>query len=246
VKTCKNCKIDKDKSEFYPSPTKRDPQQVMAFCKVCHVARTRARHAADPQRHTELTVFARYRKLGLTREKFWEMWIAQDGLCALPSCGVDLEQERGMVDHCHATGAIRGILCRQHNMALGLFADRPDVLREAAAYLEVEREAPVTTPDDVCRTQGCANLRRPHKRICAACHAAAEKAARVVRKQKLSKLPCQLDGCDEPRHVMPSQVSPWCAVHHRAQAKVRRETQLTDHGGGLVLEEPRYERVLKL
>lgn len=40
------------------------------------------------------------------------------------------------IDHCHRTSKIRGLLCRQCNSALGLFQDRPDLLRRAAEYLE--------------------------------------------------------------------------------------------------------------
>lgn len=40
------------------------------------------------------------------------------------------------VDHCHKTGAIRGILCHLCNMALGYAKDNPATLRNAADYLE--------------------------------------------------------------------------------------------------------------
>lgn len=40
------------------------------------------------------------------------------------------------VDHCHRTGKIRGMLCRECNLGLGHFLDRPSVLRRAADYLE--------------------------------------------------------------------------------------------------------------
>lgn len=44
------------------------------------------------------------------------------------------------VDHCHATGAIRGILCNACNIALGTFGDSIEKLRGAIAYLLASQE----------------------------------------------------------------------------------------------------------
>ena len=39
------------------------------------------------------------------------------------------------LDHCHETGAIRGILCLSCNQALGKFREDPALLEAAARYL---------------------------------------------------------------------------------------------------------------
>ncbi len=51
--------------------------------------------------------------------------------CAICRVDVDL-----VGDHCHTTGAPRGILCRNCNLAIGNMADDPERLRAAANYLE--------------------------------------------------------------------------------------------------------------
>ncbi len=46
---------------------------------------------------------------------------------------------RLVIDHCHSTGAIRGLLCSNCNTAIGLLSDNPEIIRKAADYLEKER-----------------------------------------------------------------------------------------------------------
>lgn len=40
------------------------------------------------------------------------------------------------VDHCHASGHVRGVLCRRCNTSLGRFEDSPELLRAMADYIE--------------------------------------------------------------------------------------------------------------
>jgi hypothetical protein len=42
-----------------------------------------------------------------------------------------------MVDHCHKTGIVRGLLCVQCNLAIGQFNDNPEIVKIAAKYLEL-------------------------------------------------------------------------------------------------------------
>ncbi len=77
---------------------------------------------------------------GLTEDGFAALWGAQVGLCAICSCEMLPRGNRSrlaaVVDHCHATGRTRGLLCGHCNRAIGMLADNPDRLRLAAAYIE--------------------------------------------------------------------------------------------------------------
>jgi hypothetical protein len=55
----------------------------------------------------------------------------QGGRCAI--CGRD--DRELFVDHSYRNGKTRGLLCRTHNTALGMFKDSPSLLRKALAYL---------------------------------------------------------------------------------------------------------------
>ena len=76
---------------------------------------------------------------GLTLERLQEMLSAQDGKC--PICGRALHarpgekgQGRAVVDHNHATGEVRGLLCAACNGWLGRL-EQPGYLDRANAYL---------------------------------------------------------------------------------------------------------------
>lgn len=47
-----------------------------------------------------------------------------------------------VVDHCHETGKVRGLLCRTCNMGLGQLKDDPARLRRLADYVENSRQTP--------------------------------------------------------------------------------------------------------
>lgn len=66
----------------------------------------------------------------------YEMMLkSQNGVCAICS-GVNSNGDRLAVDHCHKSGKIRGILCRNCNTAIGLLCDDLSRCRAATAYLE--------------------------------------------------------------------------------------------------------------
>jgi hypothetical protein len=75
------------------------------------------------------------RKYGLTLEGFDALLVSQGGRCAI--CG---KADADNVDHDHATGAVRGILCWNCNIAIGQFEDDIDRVCAAAAYLSRDEE----------------------------------------------------------------------------------------------------------
>lgn len=68
---------------------------------------------------------------GLSIEEYRSMLSLQEDKCAV--CGVIMEKPH--VDHCHKTDLVRGLLCRDCNIGIGMFRDNPVVLLRAATYL---------------------------------------------------------------------------------------------------------------
>ena len=74
------------------------------------------------------------REYGITIKDYNDLFIKQNGKCAI--CG-NLPNKRGLfVDHDHETGKIRGLLCHNCNIGLGMFYDNNILLQNATKYLE--------------------------------------------------------------------------------------------------------------
>ena len=88
----------------------------------------------------KLSVTNRMRKYGLTEEQFMNMLREQEFKCATCDASVSPDDTFAThIDHCHSTGAVRGVLCRLCNLALGYARDNPDTLDRMAAYLRKNR-----------------------------------------------------------------------------------------------------------
>lgn len=113
-----------------PVPTSKRWRGPVSYC-----SRPCKDRAAVASGATALAVKRYYFKsrYGLTPAQVEEM--AATG-CAI--CGTTDwpgRHNRPHVDHCHATGRVRGILCSECNVGLGKFKDDPDLLRRAVEYI---------------------------------------------------------------------------------------------------------------
>lgn len=77
---------------------------------------------------------------GSERKRKIKDWFRCDDLLRLQDyrCGIcdgDISAGNDFADHDHATGMLRGMLCRNCNTGIGLLRDSPEVLRKAIDYL---------------------------------------------------------------------------------------------------------------
>lgn len=143
MKNCSRCKRVKPFSEFA-----KKGDGLAAWCKECYReyrAENRERINNRQQEYREQNrervrewdrrkgrrnLLAKY---GLTEKQYDDMHEAQSGRCSI--CGKEPE-DRLCVDHDHETGAVRGLLCRGCNAALGAFGDSIEMLEQALIYLK--------------------------------------------------------------------------------------------------------------
>lgn len=120
------------------NPTGKKPG-LQPRCKPCSLEDTRQwRDSQTPERIKDLYYRRSY---GMGLDEFQTRWANQGGKCAICSCEmVDgrLTANSCVVDHDHATGLVRGLLCNQCNRGIGYLKDDPNVVLSAAKYLTKE------------------------------------------------------------------------------------------------------------
>lgn len=162
MKTCKRCQGEKDLSCF--SKNARNKDKLHSYCRDCataiavewkrknpekaaknvknwesknkeHIRKKRSLRETPEQRALYVRRWA-LKKYGLTFESFSAKLKAQGSRCVI--CEKGLTEENAVIDHCHATGKTRDLLCRTCNLQLGI-VERPNFLKSCISYLESHR-----------------------------------------------------------------------------------------------------------
>jgi hypothetical protein len=76
------------------------------------------------------------RRYGITLDGYNEMFLQQEGCCAVCKKHQSELDKALCVDHDHETGGVRGLLCFNCNAGLGNFKDNSTLLGYAISYLE--------------------------------------------------------------------------------------------------------------
>jgi len=156
MKICIKCKKLKALTEFYLIRSNKD--KLQNYCKDCSNLIHKI-HNATPEAKKKRSILNKKlknnsmykakekashykRKYKMDLEQYNQMLKEQNGVCKI--CGkpeIHLNNWTGKVrplsvDHCHATGKVRGLLCHTCNLGLGNFKDNSELLRKGAKYLE--------------------------------------------------------------------------------------------------------------
>jgi hypothetical protein len=125
---CQRCQQVLPEVEFVTANGKA--AKIGSYCLVCNIANS---NESRERRHGSGSNYHLKRRYGITAEDRRAMQEAQGGVCLI--CRT---QPAAHVDHDHATGAIRGMLCFNCNGGLGQFKDNVALLEQAVRYLRGE------------------------------------------------------------------------------------------------------------
>lgn len=137
-RVCTKCGKSKEAGCFgiVDSTTTSEGRVVFKYRSACDECRGLERRKERPESHKRRDRKKGIaRRFGLTVEQYDLIWkkltLKQRGHCAV--C-----RTRPLVclDHQHATGELRGLLCRQCNLAAGYVMDDPKIAERLARYLK--------------------------------------------------------------------------------------------------------------
>lgn len=124
--SCKSC--DKPKRQTYYQNHKKDYKE-----------RTRKWAKNNREKRKDLKMKYRYR---VSETEYSDLFKLQNGVCKIcKEFKLPKNKTRLVLDHCHTTGKVRGLLCDKCNKALGFFEDKINLLDEAIKYLNESRRS---------------------------------------------------------------------------------------------------------
>lgn len=120
------------------STARRDRTKVKGRCSVPGCSDV---HFAKGRCHRHYSRTQKMQGYGITQEQHDALFEQQGGKCWICEEPETMPDGRSgktralAVDHCHETGAVRGLLCGRCNRGIGLLKDSPDLLGKAIQYL---------------------------------------------------------------------------------------------------------------
>ena len=130
---CTKCGVEKPREEYYKRNNRKSG--CWSECKTCFVERQMKRYHENPDLINDQRAASKY---GTTLEHIQQLREDAQGICSC--CGREglHHHKRLVIDHDHATGKVRGLICSKCNTVLGLCGDNIGTLKNLIEYLEGE------------------------------------------------------------------------------------------------------------
>lgn len=144
TQVCDKCGIEKDVKRFEWAKSRPNPRKTCAVCRNNSRVFTRSQRERRSRKQSEwyyknkelAQVKARERNYGITHDDYLALMESQNSKCGICLNDFGEDSKNIHVDHCHKTGAVRGLLCNRCNLALGFLQDSPESLARAIEYLK--------------------------------------------------------------------------------------------------------------
>ena len=88
------------------------------------------------KRLADMKIYDLKKKYSITPEQLEVMYKEQDNCCKICNTHKDNTKMGLVIDHCHKTLEVRGLLCHNCNVALGHLKDDTELLDKAKQYLK--------------------------------------------------------------------------------------------------------------
>ena len=164
---CKQCFVEKPDDQFDRWSHKNGKSGQYKSCRSCKTAERKAWRRRNPAKVAEYS--ARYKTLhpdrvkisrakqlakanaefarastlyGMARAEILSIYENQQTCEICNAAQSRGKRKRLTIDHDHATGEFRGLLCAGCNRAIGLFQDDPIRMLAAVRYIEKKNDAP--------------------------------------------------------------------------------------------------------
>jgi len=134
-KQCKRCFVKKPLSLFFKDSRAKDKKR--AYCKQCDRIRADSWKESNKERVAQYNSNYKLQyNYGLSIEEYEELLSKQNNKCAI--CNTDQKdlKRKLVVDHCHSSNKIRGLLCSHCNVGIGMLKENQDNLVAAIQYLK--------------------------------------------------------------------------------------------------------------
>lgn len=138
-KACKAAKVNRDRRNKLArtrrensTPEEKEKLNSYGRAKYEELKMTPTKFEARADRN----YFSKIKRMfGISKEEYIQLFDSQRGRCDI--CGAKPADRSHLgVDHNHASGQIRGLLCSLCNLAVGNVKDSPEIGRKLVSYIE--------------------------------------------------------------------------------------------------------------
>lgn len=139
MKECSTCSLAKPYEYFYRKPRYEQYLDSAAGrshdCKSCTLAKRKEYYEKNKQKCDDANTNSRFKKsYGIDLNQYNQLFSNQNGCCAVCEQHQTELSRKLVVDHCHSSQIVRGLLCHSCNTALGLLKEKTKTMHNLINY----------------------------------------------------------------------------------------------------------------